>query len=164
MKTLNKKTFYLIVSPAALVVVFALLYFRAERSNREADPVRPGKSGADCTLTVCSEIKEGRPAGRRKKFGFSEKIYAFADIRDVPPGRHRLTFHWINPRRKVQETFRKEFSAVGGGYRSWAWLELEGEFFPISLGPIGSGKFFGKWTVKTFLDGFFLAEADFEVR
>ncbi len=164
MKTLKKTTFYLIVPLAALIVAFGLLYSRAERSKREAEPVRSGKSEADGSLTLCSEIKDGRPAGRKGLFGFSEKIYAFADIKNIPPGRHRLTFHWINPRRKVQETFRKEFETAGGGYRSWAWLELEGEFFPISLGPIGSGKFFGKWTVKTFLDGLFLAEANFEVR
>lgn len=170
MKTLKKAARYLVFSLAALIAIFVVLlrfdWFRAEVSigDRLPAPAGPGRSTADCALSVCAAIKNSRPVGRRERFGFNEKIYAFADVKNVPPGHHRLSFYWINPRQKLQETFRRDFESGSGAYQCWAWIELEGEFFPVSIGPIGSGKFIGEWTVRVCLDGLFLSEATFEVR
>lgn len=103
--------------------------------------------------------------GSRDEFNFAEAIYATILIDEVEPGERVLTFRWFNPRGGVQENFRREFSSSGGGYRAWSWMELRGEdWLALPLGPLGPGRFLGRWRVEVDLDGAFLARAAFTVR
>ncbi len=153
----------------AVVAYLVLLHFPGFRS-RIFDPERSetvSPTGAPkiiAKVVTCSGIKETVPERPRTYFGFGEKIYAYATLREVTPGPHRVSFHWFTPGGKCQETFRRDFRSDDGVYSCWSWIELEGEIFPISLGPLGSGKFIGDWTVKIYGDGFFLTEASFTVR
>jgi hypothetical protein len=107
------------------------------------------------------------PAERssRNEFAFGETIYATVAIEEVEPGDHVLAFRWINPRDGVQEGFRKSFYSRGGSYRGWSWLELQGEeWLGFPLGPLGPGRFLGRWRVEVELDSAFLAQAEFAVR
>lgn len=154
---------------AAVVVYLVLLHvpwFRGRIFTTErAEPVSSaGAPEIIADVVTCARIKGTRPENPRAHFGFGEKIYAFATLRKVPPGTHNLSFHWFTPGGKCQEVYRRNFRAEDGVYSGWSWIELEGEIFPVSLGPLGSGKFIGDWRVKIYCDGFFLTETAFSVR
>ncbi|MDP8237161.1 MAG: hypothetical protein P9M08_12325 [Candidatus Erginobacter occultus] len=101
----------------------------------------------------------------RREFAFGETIYATVAIEDIAPGEHALVFRWVNPRGGIQESFRKEFYSSDGRYRAWSWLELEGEeWLALPLGPLGAGRFLGRWRIEVELDGAPLAGAGFTVR
>jgi len=166
-----KKIFHgLAVALALAVVAYLILLhlpwfrgciFAPERTQ----PVSPaGSPKILAEVVTAAGIKDARPVNLRRHFGFSEKIFAYAALRRVPPGAHSLSFHWFTPGGKCQEVYQRNFHADDGVYSGWSWIELEGEIFPVSLGPLGSGKFIGDWSVKLYCDGFFLTEAVFTVR
>ena len=157
------------LAAGALVIYLVLLNFGWFRGKvfvpERSEPVSSaGAPKIRAELVTCSGIKESRPGKLGRRFGFGEKINAYAYFRDVAPGPHRASFHWFTPEGKCQETFSRNFQSDDGSYACWSWIELEGELFPVSLGPLGSGKFIGDWTVKLYCDGFFLTETNFTVR
>ncbi len=115
-------------------------------------------SGA-LSLALSPRGKEGR-----RNFTWGEKIYARARLQEVSPGRHVVSFRWINPRGRLEEVYKKPFSSRRGRYNCWSWLELKGaDWFPISLGSFGPAKFRGRWRVRVDLDEKLLVESEFIV-
>ncbi len=170
-RSMIKKIFHgLAVMLVAAVVAYLVLlhvpwfrgvFFTPERAKPVSPSGAPKYSGE---VVTCSAVKAAKPDRPRSHFGFGEKIYAYATMSGVPPGAHTVSFNWFTPGGKCQEVYRRSFQTDDGAYACWSWIELEGEIFPISLGPLGSGKFVGEWTVKIYGDGFFLTEAAFSVR
>jgi len=158
----------ILVFAAALAAgaLFSLLSPLPRRAGpapgRQPDPAPPA---ANVSLLLDSSPADRSGRSGRSEFGFGERIYATVEIERVAPGDHLLTFRWFNPRGGLQETFRRPFSSPGRSYRAWSWLELRGdEWLGFPLGPLGPGRFLGRWRVEAVLDGAPLAESAFTVR
>jgi len=153
------------VLPFLLGFIFLLflLALRLDWISEEppAGEIRAGLSPADAELSL-SLSPRGRETARL--FDPGDKIYARLRLRGVAPGRHTASFHWLNPRGRIQETYEKTFMPRRGRHDCWSWLELRGaDWLPVSLGPFGSARFRGRWRVRAFLDGKLLDESEFVV-
>ena len=166
-----KKFFqYLVIILAGLMVVGVIL-IAINPSDRDTDELfQPGKAGEkrwspDKASILLSSDLGGRPDNKvRSQFTMGEKIYATVKLKDLEKGDYILTYHWIKPGGGVQERYKKKFHSPGGNYKCWSWIELTGdELISFSIGPFGSGKFLGEWTVRVYLNGLFLGSEDFKV-
>ncbi len=150
----------------AAAIVFVILIPAPRRHLPVSGPgPSPAAPAGRAALLLGSSPASASETRSRSEFGFGEKVFATAAVAGVEPGDHVLTFRWFNPRGGLQETFRKPFSSRGGDYRAWSWLELRGEeWLGFPLGPLGPGRFLGRWRVEAELDGVFLRRAFFCVR
>ena len=119
-------------------------------------------SPAECSLSLSSS-----PGGEEglRTFSPGGKIYARVQLQKVTPGKHTVSFYWINPRGGVEEIYDQDFSPRGGSYHCWSWLKLKGaDWFPVSIGSFGPAGFRGHWGVRVYLDEKMLAQREFVVK
>jgi len=148
--------------------VFFLISLLAVRFKWISVELSPSPVNAEAVFSAAtSEVSlASSPRGRydRRNFTLGEKIYARVQLQGVSPGKHLVSFRWINPRGKLEESYKKSFSPHRGRYNCWSWLELKGaDWFPVSLGSFGTTRFRGLWRVRIFLDEKFLDESEFVV-
>ncbi len=150
-----------------LLLLISLILFHIIRppGGSEKELISPpGVELPPSTLTLSDSPVESEKNSVRNSFSLGEKIYALLAIQKPLPGKHKISFHWLNPTGGLQERFDKHLADSRPGYRCWSWIKLSGEeFLPLAIGPFSTKKFFGQWRVETYLDGNFLTAAEFMV-
>jgi len=167
-----KKIFHYLALALGGLIVIGVIWVILKPDHRKAEDSIPSGmvdkeylSQVESSLFLDSAIGKRGENNARRQFNLSEKIYATVSLKDLEKGDYTLTFRWIKPGGGVQETFRKKFHSPGGNYRCWSWLELTGDdLLPFSIGPLGTGRFLGKWKVRVYLNGVLLNSKEFEVK
>lgn len=156
---------FLILGGSLAAGVFFVLFFPVSPRSLPVPPPASVTPSVRAVLLLGSSPASSEERASRSEFGFGEKVYATAVFDRVESGDHVLAFRWFNPRGGLQETFRRSFSSPGGEYRAWSWLELRGEeWLGFPLGPLGPGRFLGRWRIEVELDGKIISRDRFTVR
>ena len=149
-------------SPEPAVIIAAALGFFFLISAFDDAAFSRSKPEPGVFLTTSPEEKL-----QTNEFDCGEKIYLYAELGELKEGPHRAEAHWKNPKGKLQQVSSHEFTTGGKPYAVWLWLKLlpstGGELFGDIDPSIGMGEFFGRWKVKLYLDGEFVAERVFYV-
>ena len=108
-------------------------------------------------LVLCEGVIRNLLKGITDTFHTGEKIYAYLYLDSIENRTHKIGFYWYNPNNKLQESYIREITVTEGAYNIWSWIKLkESEvLFDVS--------FLGRWNVKVYIDGKFLAEKYFNV-
>ena len=106
-------------------------------------------------------------AFEKKSFDCTEKIFAVAELKHFPKGKHEFSVRWIDPADTVREHTRYPFHVHNEDTRLWSWLSLRrgaGAGMLQWLDPsAGLEEFIGPWTVEVHIDGKQLASLTMEV-
>jgi hypothetical protein len=124
------------------------------------------QSGSKVYLAVADE--HDRPLSLAKtSFDCSEKIFAVAELKGFPKGKHEFSVRWIDPADTTREHTRYPFHVTQDSTRLWSWLSLKrgaGAGMLQWLDPsAGLEEFIGPWTVEIEVDGKRLESLTMEV-
>ena len=148
--------------PAVIVTAALGLFFLITAFEEGAYSGPKSKPEPVIFLTTSPEEKL-----QTNEFDCAEKIYLYAELGELKEGPHKAEAHWKNPKGRLQQVSSHEFTTGGKPYAVWLWLKLlpstGGELFGDIDPSIGMGEFFGRWKVKLYLDGEFIAERVFYV-
>jgi hypothetical protein len=116
------------------------------------------------TIFLTSDIKRKIHVN---EFDCRQKIYIYAELRDLKEGSHAAEAHWKNPKDKLQQVSRHQFTTKSKDYNIWLWLKLHpstgGKLFGDLDPSFGMGEFFGNWSVKLYLNDELVATKAFYV-
>jgi hypothetical protein len=114
-------------------------------------------------IIMCSGVNNGLPIDVKNEFSGWQKIYAYVKWLDLSVGKHEVEFYWMNPKGKIQDYYKQEFTPTESFFNTWSWLQLY-EFTSVFVTDCVHNNVSGNWRVEIFLDKDYVTKQSFTIK